>query len=225
MELRTALRTTGAIREFAPREVPDALVREVLDDARFAPSGGNRQAWRVVVVKDPALRVALRDLYVDAWRDYVAHGLARLTPFSPLATDQDRASALRNRAAAEALADPNGFPETLDRVPVLLALLADLGNLAALDRDLDRYQFVGGASIYPFAWNILLAARERGLGGVITTMTTRHEKAALQLFNAPENFALAGVLALGYPKKEFVSLRRRDVDAFTSVDRVDGSLL
>ena len=61
----------------------------------------------------------------------------------------------------------------LDEVPVLLALFADLSQLAAVDRDLDRYSLAGGASVYPFAWSILLAARTEGLGGVLTTMLIR----------------------------------------------------
>ncbi len=58
MELIDALRTTGAVRDFLDAPVPDATVYRLLDTARFAPNGGNRQAWRVIVVKDPALRRA-----------------------------------------------------------------------------------------------------------------------------------------------------------------------
>ena len=60
-------------------------------------------------------------------------------------------------------------------MPVLLVVLADLRALAAVDRDGDRYTFAGGASVYPFAWNVLLSARAEGLGGVVTTMAIRHE--------------------------------------------------
>ena len=53
MEIISTLRTTGATRTFTDDPVPDAAVHQLLDDARFAPSGGNRQPWRVAVVKDP----------------------------------------------------------------------------------------------------------------------------------------------------------------------------
>ena len=76
---------------------------------------------------------------------------------------------------------------------------ADLRALATVDRDLDRYTFVGGASIYPFCWNILLAARERGLGGVMTTMPVYREPDVLDLMNAPEGFALATLMVMGEP--------------------------
>ena len=70
-------------------------------------------------------------------------------------------------------------------MPALLVLLADLRGLAAVDRDLDRYTLVGGASIYPFGWSILLAAHDAGLGGVMTTMLVREESAALSRCWAP----------------------------------------
>ena len=225
MELRHALRTTGAIREFTSKEVSDDDVRAILDDARFAPSGGNRQAWHVVVVKDPERKRAIRDIYLDAWHDYVAHLLGGLTPFSPLATSADREQAQALRDAAVARSQPDGFAETFDRSPVLLVLLADLGALAAVDRDLHRYTFAGGGSIYPFAWNILLAARDRGLGGVMTTMVIRNEEAMRGLLSFPEHFAVATVIALGQPVREFSSLRRRPVEEFTTVDFFNGPSL
>lgn len=222
MDLRSALRTTGAIREFADRPVSDETVRAILDDARFAPSGGNRQAWRVIVVRDAELKTAIREIYLDGWHDYVAHLLAGLTPFSPLATDADKVLAASLRDSALERSRPDGFAESFDQVPVHIVVLADLGALAAVDRDLERYTFAGGGSIYPFAWNILLAAREHGLGGVMTTMVVRDESAVRELLNIPENFAVATVIALGYPKQEFTRLRRRGVSEFATFDRFDG---
>ena len=83
---------------------------------------------------------------------------------------------------------------------MLLALFADLRALAAVDRDHARYTFAGGASIYPFAWNLLLAARAEGLGGVITTMPIRREDDVKALLGAPDEMALAAVIALGHPR-------------------------
>lgn len=222
MDLRHALRTTGAIREFADRPVSDETIRAILDDARFAPSGGNRQAWRVIVVRDEATKSAVREIYLDAWHDYVAHLLAGLTPFSPIATAEERELAASLRDSAIERSRPEGFAESFERVPVQLVVLADLSALAAVDRDLDRYTFAGGGSVYPFAWNILLAAREHGLGGVMTTMVVRDESAVRDLLEIPENFAVATVIAMGYPVKEFTQLRRRTVSEFATFDRFDG---
>ena len=224
MELLDALRTTGAIREFRPDPVPDEVLHRVLDNARFAPSGGNRQGWRVIVLRDPAKRAALRDLYLRNWYRYLAHRAGGLTPFSPRNDRAAEAAAeeATDDIAAAAASDGGGFAEHLDEVPVLLVLVADLSVLAAVDRDLDRYTFAGGASIYPFAWSVLLAAREEGLGGVMTTMAIAAEPEVQALLGIPDDHAVAGVLALGYPVQELRRLTRAQVSEFTSVDRLGG---
>lgn len=227
MDLIDALRTTGAVREFTDQPVGDDVVARILETARFAPSGGNRQGWRVVLVKDPALRRGVRDLYLDGWHDYLAMTAAGLTPWAPVT---DRAAESAALAAAGPPPPPGtserrGFAENLDTVPVMLALLADLRALAAVDRDLDRYTFAGGASVYPFAWSILLAARTEGLAGVITTMPIRREADVLTLLGAPDHFALAGVLVLGHPVRRPRRLTRAPLADFATIDRVNGSPL
>ncbi len=222
MELLTALTTTGAFREFTPEPVADADLERVLDIARFAPSGGNRQGWRVIVVKDPLVRVGLRDLYLDGWYEYLAQRGAGLTPWSPTADRTAEAAAIGRAPEIAASVSPDGFAERLHEVPVLLAIVVDLGQLAAVDRDLDRYSFVGAASVYPFAWNLLLAARELNLGGVLTTMATRRETDANALLGVPVDHALAGLIALGHPVRTFSRLTRAAVSSFTTVDGFDG---
>lgn len=223
MELLEALRTTGAVREFRADPVPDEALGRVLETARFAPSGGNVQGWRVVVVRDPERRRRLRDLYLPGWYDYLAMAAAGLRPWAPVNDRHAEARAVAGAAdiAARAAASP-GFAERLDQVPVVLALFADLAALAAVDRDSPRYSFAGGASVYPFAWNLLLAAREEGLGGVITTMAIRKEAEVKELLGAPEHFALAAVVALGYPARQVRRLTRAPVASFATVDSVQG---
>lgn len=218
MELTEALRSTGAVRDFTDQPVDDAIVARVLDTARFAPSGGNAQSWRIVVVKDVERRRRLRDLYVAGSRDYMALMAAGLRPWAPT---NDRAAEAR-ALAAENTSAPGDFAEHFDEAPVLLALFADLSLLAAMDRDAERYSFAGGASIYPFAWSILLAAREEGLGGVITTIAIREEAQVKSLLGAPDSFALAGIIALGYPVRAARRLRRAPVEEFATVDSIDG---
>jgi len=225
MELTDALRTTGAVRDFTPEPVGDDVLGRVLDTARFAPSGGNRQGWRVVVVDDGDTRRALRDLYLDGWYEYLAMSAAGLTPWAPV-TDPDaeaRALAGAPALAEQAARGPGGFAEHLDEVPVLLVVLADLRALAAVDRDLGRYGLAGGASIYPFTWNLLLAARGEGLGGVVTTMPIRREPAVKALLGAPDELAVAAVVALGHPRRQARRLSRAPVAEWATVDRVDGA--
>jgi nitroreductase len=224
MELGVGLRTTGAVRDFEPTEVADDAVYRILDTARFAPNGGNRQAWRVVVVKDPAIRRQLRDCYLPGWYEYLAQLRAGLTPWAAV-TDRDREREALTEAEAigRAAADTSGgFAEHFDSVPVMLVLLGDLTRLATVDRDANHYTMVGGASVYPFAWSILLAAREEGLAGVMTTMVVRREDAVKAALEVPDHLAVAAVLALGYPLHQPTRLRRDPVESFATVDRFDG---
>ncbi len=224
MDLAEALRTTGAVREFEPEPVPDEVLARILDSARFAPNGGNRQAWRVVVVRDPAARRALRDCYLDGWYDYMALTQAGLVPWAPVGDRGAEVRALERAAGlrAEAAAGPGGFAEHLDEVPALLVVLADLSALAAVDRDLPRYSMAGGASVYPFVWSVLLAARAEGLGGVMTTMPIRREDEVRRVLGAPGHFAVAAVLALGRPRRAPRRLTRRPVTEFATVNTLDG---
>lgn len=224
VELIDALRTTGAVREFERSEIPEGTVYRLLDTARFAPNGGNRQAWRVIVVKDTGLRRALRDLYLPGWYEYLAQASAGLTPWAAVTDRQRERQSLAGASdiAATAAAGPGGFAEHFDQVPVMMVLLADLTRLATVDRDTDHYTLVGGASIYPFAWSILLAARHEGLAGVMTTMVVREEPTVKELLGVPETTSVAGVLALGRPVHQPTRLRREPVESFATVDRFDG---
>ncbi len=227
IELTEALRTTGAVREFTDRAVDDATVYRLLETARFAPNGGNRQAWRVIVVQDHGVRQALRDIYLPSWYQYLAQVSAGLTPWAVI-TDREleqQALADVDDIAAAAAAGPGGFAEHFDEVPVMLVLLADMRRLATVDRDADHYTMVGGASIYPFAWSILLAARAEGLAGVMTTMVVRNEGAVTELLDVPDTHTVAGVLALGHPKRQVSKLRRGPVEEFATIDRFDGRKL
>jgi nitroreductase len=197
------------------------VVHRILDHARFAPSGGNRQGWHVVVLEDPEVRRRIRDLYVLGWREYVAHVEAGLVPFAPRDNGRWTGPAV-DLAAAREEPRPNDFADHLDRVPVLLLLVADLGALATVDNGLDRQSIVGGGSIYPFGHNVLLAARNEGLGGVLTSVLARQEPAVRDLIGMPPGHAVAGLIALGHPQKTVTKLSRNPVEEFTTVDRYDG---
>lgn len=216
MELSDVMRTTAAVRDFTDEAVPDAVLHEILDDARFAPSGGNRQGWHVVVVEDPVQRRRLADLCAPVYGEYAAQGALGETPFSVVRpTRADLAAAAADPPTNELFAD-------IESVPVVLVIAVDLGALAVLDKDLSRHSIVGGASVYPFCHNILLAARDRNIGGVMTTFLTRAEDAAREVLGLPDGFALASMAVLGHPVKQITRLRRQSVEEFTTVDRFDG---
>ena len=212
MDIVTTLRTTAAVRAFTDDPVADAVIHDLLDDARFAPSGGNRQPWRVVVVKDTAIRRRLGELMQPVWDGYVARAALGITPYNCV---DDREPAAAPRVA-------NGLLDRIETIPVVLAVAADLRRLALMDAGLDRPPLAGGASIYPFCWSVLLAARARGLGGVLTTFLSRAEPGAGPELGLPAHHALAATIFLGVPEREVTRLRREPVEAFATLDRFDG---
>lgn len=215
MELLTALRTTGAIRVFTDEAVTDELIAEILDSARFAPSGGNRQPWRVAVVRDRAIRAELARLMQPTWDEYIAARASGQAPFNPV----DYVSPVEVAGA------PNELLDTLVEAPAVLVIAADLSQVAAMDLDLDRMPLVSGASIYPFCWSVLLAAHQHGLGGVLTTFLARSEPATAALLDLPADHAIAAMVVLGMPVNRPTRLRRRPVHEFATVDRFSGTPL
>jgi nitroreductase len=220
MDLSEALRDNAAIREFTDEPVPDEILYRILETARFAPSGGNRQGWRVIAVRDAALKCRMRELYLPGWLEYMAMLTAGLVAWSPLADPDAEAAALTAASREELVAL---FARQFERVPAMLVVLTDPGELAAPDRDHDRYTFAGGASVYPFVWSILLAARGEGLGGVMTTMHMRREAQVKELLNVPDQLALAAVVFLGHPRRRPSRLRRSPVPGFATFDTYDGT--
>jgi nitroreductase len=214
MELSEGLRTTGAARTFTDEAVDAATIAELLDEARFAPSGGNRQPWRVAVIDDRLLRRQLADLMQPVWNEYCAAPKGTRAPFAfGLGVPEPHAAA------------PNALLDHIEQVPVVLVVAADLGKVALMDGMLDRPPLTGGASIYPFCWNLLLAARARGLGGVMTTFLSRAEPAAAPLLHLPPEHALAATVFLGRPTHQPTKLTRATVATFTTIDHFDGPML
>lgn len=221
VELYDVMRTTPATRAFTDEPIDDSVLYRMLEHARFAPNGGNRQGWSVVVLKDAGVRLRIRELYQLGWREYVAHMRAGLVPFAPTDRGRWRGPAV-DLAAARATPADQDFADHLEHVPALLLIVAELGALAVMDNGLDRQSIIGGGSIYPFCHNLLLAARNEGLGGVLTTVLAREEPAVRELLGIPVGYGVAGLLALGRPVKVLTRLRRAPVEEFTTVDRFDG---
>lgn len=221
MELNEAMRTTAATREYTDQPIADDVLYRILDSARFAPSGGNTQPWRVMVVRDPSLRLQLKAWVGEVWTEYVAQRVAGHRPFSVGPDGKFHGHPID---LAEARKHPVGGPlvEGMETIPALLVVAVHLPSLAMMDIELDREHIVGGATVYPFCQNILLAARNEGIGGVLTTFLVRKEVEAKPLFGLPQEYALAAMIGLGYPQKQVTKLTRRPVESFTTIDRFDG---
>ncbi|GGO68552.1 nitroreductase family protein [Nocardioides deserti] len=216
MELSEVMRTTAAVREFTDDPLPDEVLHRILDDARFAPSGGNRQGTRVVVVRDGTTRERLAELNEPAVRRYVAQSKAGESPWNPVHPPGPTPEEI---AATRV---PASFTEPVLRAPVVLVFVVDLAVVAAMDQDLSRVGIVGGASVYPLVWNVLLAARAAGYGGTITTMATAMEPEVKVLLGVPETYAVAAVVPLGRPVKQLTRLKRLPVEELAVRERFDG---
>lgn len=218
MEVYDAMRTTFAARDYTAYPVTDEVLYRILEHARFAPSGGNRQGWRVIVVKDRTIRRQMRDLMQPTIKQYKAQAMAGETPFNSVTPS--------NVTQATIDATPANFPliDSLEDAPVLLVVCVDLRAVTSFDKDLDRVGVISGASIYPFVWNILLAARNEGLGGVLTTFLSNQESAAKSLLRLPDSCAVAAMVAIGKPVKQLTKLKRKKVEEFARVDTWEGDI-
>jgi len=211
MELYDAMRCAPTSRRFTEEEVSAEALERALDNARFAPSGGNRQGWRVVVVREAERRTALRDLYLPHWRAYLEKtGGARMLA-EPEEFDAQRVRAVRGA---------DDYARSIDRVPVHLVVGVRLEDLAVTDAELPRQSIVGGASVYPFAQNLLLALRSEGLGAAMTTLLVPAEAEVRKLLEIPEDIALAAHIGVGHradpwPKQ----LARHPIEEFAFAER------
>lgn len=219
MELYDAMRTTGAVRKFTGDPLPDDVLERILDHARFAPTGGNRQGIRVIAVRDVPTREKLGELSEPGAQRYVAqlaNGESPWNPVHPCGVDD---------ATIKATKVPPGLTEALLAAEVVLVICLDLNTAAAFDQNLDRIGVISGASVYPFVWNVLLAARNEGYGGVLTTMVVAQEPAVKELLGIPDDYAVAAVVPLGKPVHQVSKLTRRPVAEFVTRDRFDGDAL
>jgi nitroreductase len=215
VDLYDVMRTTFAAREFTGEPLPDRTLYRILDNARFAPSGGNRQAVRIIVVRDQQTRDRLAELSVPGAQRYVAQLGVGEAPWNPLTPT----------SVPAAVVDTTDVPDTLiaplRRASVVLVVCLDLRYVAATDQDLDRVGVVSGASVYPLVWNVLLAARGEGYGGNLSTMVVPQEAHVRKLLAIPDFCAVAAVLALGKPTRQITKLKRKPVE-ITTWERFDG---
>ncbi|MGX9787338.1 nitroreductase family protein [Mycobacterium sp. MMS18-G62] len=214
MDLYDVMRTTGAVREYTGDPLPDEVLERILDNARFAPSGGNRQGTRVVIVRDAQTRERLIELTIPGTQRYIAqlrNGEGPWNPLQPCGVDE--------KTIAEVEVPPQSPFREAD---VVLVVCVDLAVVAAFDQDLDRVGLIAGASVYPFVWNVLLAARNEGYGGVLTTNVVAEEPRVKELLGIPDTYAVAAVLPLGKPVRQLSKLTRRPVAEFATRERFDG---
>ncbi len=217
MDLHEAMRTTFAARDFTADPVPDAALFRILDAARFAPSGGNRQGWRVIVVRDAGTKAKLAELTAPAAKRYAAQQQRGENPWNTIDPPGVDAKTI------EATVPPTRLTDSMLNAPVVLVICVDLKVVASTDQNLERVGVVSGASIYPFAWNVLLAGRQEGYGGTITTLAIAEEPKLQALLGLPAHVAVAAVMPMGRPARLLTKLKRKAVSEFAMRERWGGA--
>ncbi|MEO3822695.1 nitroreductase family protein [Actinomadura sp. B10D3] len=190
MDVIEAMKTTGTCRYFRTDPVPDEVLMQAFEAARFAPQGGNRQPVRWVVVRDKDRKRQLAEWYLTPWKAYLA-GIG--------------AGEIGVGALPKAVTDADHFAEHLDEVPAIVVLCAEQDGLHPTDTELDRLSVVGGGSIYPTAQNFCLALRAQGVASALTTLLVHYEPQVKELLGIPDGVITAAHIAVGYPEHGFPS--------------------
>ena len=184
-----AIYTTRALRRLKPDPIPDEVLFQVFDAAIRAPSGGNAQDWRFVVIRAPAVKATIQEWFWEAWSSYQPQYAANPTLIDALPRNQRLA-----------LKSTDYLVRHIGEAPVIVAPCGLRGKHST-----------PGGSIFPAVQNLLLAARALGLGGAITNFARAHEADLMRLLGIPETYQVYCLIPLGYPLDRPGPVRRRPV--------------
>ncbi len=184
-----AIYSTRALRRFKPDPVPDDVLFQLFDAAIQAPSGGNAQDWRFVVITEPQTKQRIQAWFEEAWTRYQPR----------YAADPSLMDALP-RSQRLSLKSTSHLVRHLASVPVIVAVCGLRGKHST-----------PGGSVFPAVQNLLLAARALGLGGSITNFAGAHEADLLPLLGIPADQQVYCLIPLGYPLDRQGPVRRRPV--------------
>ena len=187
-DLFEIIRTTRSMRRLKSDPVPSELIRKILEAGVCAPSGGNMQRWRFLVIRDPKVKETVGALYKRALDEQVAPRYRAGEP----APGMSRERFLRLLDAAEYLA------AHIHEAPVWIVPCLEGGTPMR----------TSGSSIYPAVQNMLLAARALGLGATLTTLYLQFEQEAEAALGLPPGVHSYALLPLGYPMGRFGPVRR-----------------
>ena len=190
-DLYDVMSTLRAVRRLRPDAIPADVLDRVLQAACWAPTGGNMQPWRIIVVRSPEHKQALAEVYAPEWKTYTEFGRRRAE--RQQMPEADRAKLERTLAAGDHLA------EHLAEAPVILLFIADPAMMAITDKNLDRISMVGGGSVYTAVQNAMLACAAEGLGCTLTTLHCIREPEVKAALSIPESWATLAMVPIGYP--------------------------
>ncbi len=208
------LATTRAVRkrlDFA-RPVEPEVIRQCLELALQAPTGGNSQGWQFVVVTDPQQRLALAEVYRKGWERYLQFRMA-----SAQSEASPELSATRTATLGKVLRSAIYLAEHMHEVPVLVVPCIQ-GRAEGLSSSAQAGLW---GSIIPAAWSFMLAARARGLGSSLTTVHLMYEQEAAEVLGIPyEQVTQAALIPVAYTQgNEFKPATREPLDTVLHWDR------
>ena len=214
-ELYAVMSTLRAVRRLRPEPIPDDVLGRILQAAAWAPSGGNVQPWRIVVVRDVAKRTAIGELYRPQWQRYGEVARNNLD----LISGEAREKRERTLDACDYLG------EHMADAPVILVFCFNPDQMAITDADLGRPSVVGGGSVYPALQNVMLACVEEGVGCTLTTLLCYEEQSMRELLAIPTAWYTCAVMPIGYPQlKGHGPIARRPVEKLCFADEFGASL-
>lgn len=208
-DLYAFLSTTRSIRRISSKPVEQETLERILQAAVWAPSGGNRQPWRMIAVRDRDTKQQLSEIYSGEWAKYVDFNMKKVAGMPQDIQDQ----------VAKGLAVGTAMAANLANIPVVVLFVHDPSALYVTDTEFGRTPVVGGASLYPAVQNLLLAARAEGLGGVLTTLLSSAEPAVRELIGFPADWGLYAMVPLGYPEGNHGPLSRAPLSEMVKYDR------
>ena len=211
-DLYEAMSTLRAVRRLRTDPIPDDVMERVLQAACWAPTGGNQQPWKVVVVTNPEVKAGLQGIYRPEWQRYAAKSLARREGQPEAAVEPWR----RVARAGDYLAD------NMHEAPAILVFCANPAMMAITDAKLDRVSMVGVGSVYPAVQNAMLACVAEGLGCTLTTLHCLREGEVKELLNIPDSWATLALIPIGYPVgRGHGPITRKGVDVMAARDTFD----
>ncbi|WP_227983784.1 nitroreductase family protein [Nocardia spumae] len=193
------LTTTRAVRRRLDlsRPVPLEVIREALEVALQAPSGGNRQHWHWIIVTDPEVKARVAEYYR---RSHLAYREAGGEPADP--------------AAARVATSSDHLREVMAEVPVLI-----IGAIRVGGPDLGDNQAGLWGSLLPAAWNLALALRARGLGTTWTTLHLQYEREVAEILGIPDDVRQGVLLPVAYTLgTDFRPGPRADLDSVVHIN-------
>lgn len=194
LSLLEGLASTRTIRRYLTDPIPEDDLATILWHATRAPSGSNRQPVRYVVLRDGQQAMAARAVLGESFRaswaaKRAADGYGETAPADVVDSPKARMAATMQH-----------FVDHLEQVPVIV--------LVCLQRYRDPNPYEG-ASVYPAAQNLLLAARALGYGGALTMWHQLVEPQLRELLSIPDHVALSACITLGRPAGAHGPVRRR----------------